>query len=83
MIHPTWIFNASLQIFKILSGKPVVNEMFFLSALFSVTFLTIGQKDEETWHEQQEDKDKDRHTDKNKDSLTHWERFSDLECDKS
>ena len=75
MIHPTWIFNASLQIFKILSGKPVVNEMFFLSALFSVTSLTIGQKDEETWHKQQEDKDKD--------SLTHWERFSDLECDKS
>ena len=55
--------------------------MFFLSALFSVTSLTIGQKDEETWHKQQEDKDKDR--DKNKDSLTHWERFSDLECDKS
>ena len=78
MIHPTWIFNASLQIFKIVSGKLVVNEIFYLSALFSVTFLTIGQKDEETWREQQEDKDKDRDRDKNIDSLTHWERFSDL-----
>ena len=77
MIHPTWILNASLQIFKIVSGKLVLNEMFFL------IFLTIGQKDEETWHKQQEDKDKDRDRDNNKDSLTHWERFSDLECDKS
>ena len=25
----------------------------------AVTFLTIDQKDEETWHDQQEDKDKD------------------------
>ena len=58
MIHLTWIFNASVQIFKIVSGRLVANEMFFLSALFNVTFLAIGQKDEETWHKQQEDKDK-------------------------
>ena len=49
-------------------------------ALFSVTFLTIGQKDEVIWHKPQEDKDKDkdRDRDKDKDSLTHWKRFSDL-----
>ena len=48
-------------------------------ALFSVTFLTIGQKDEVIWHkEEDKDKDKDRDRDKGKDSLTHWKRFSDL-----